>query len=196
MPVLGFLALCWWRSVEVDEVFIALAAGALGALVLYALGPPLRALVPLIPGFAPFNAALVYAALPEEALKLAALRAVAARRVPLVAATGVACGFAAAENVLALAYAADPSGTLLERLAIAWPAHLSLAALAVEVLARQGLGLRGYGLAFLVVMPLHTLFDTLFFAGWVEAGMAIIATSFLVALGVWRHRASGAAASI
>jgi hypothetical protein len=163
--------------------------------VLFALGPALHVVVPHMPGFAPLNAALIYSALPEEALKLAALRAVASRPVPLVAATGVACGFAAAENVLALAYAGDPSGALVELLVFAWPVHLALAAIAVEVLARAGTGLRGYGLAFLVVMPLHTLFDTLIFAGWVQVGMAVIATAFLIALGVWRHRAFGAAAA-
>ena len=146
--------------------------------------------MPHVPGFAPFNAALVYAAIPEEALKLAALAMLSPRRALFLAATGVACGFAAGENVLAAAYAGGSSAMLAARLLVAWPAHLSLAAVAAEVLTRTGLDIRGYLLAFLCVMPLHALFDTLFFMGWSQMGTAAVAAAFLIALAIWRYRAA------
>jgi hypothetical protein len=190
----GFLILCWWRAVETEDVFLSLGAGALGTLVFFVLGPPLRALVPHLPGFAPFNAGLFLIALPQEALKLAGLYAVSPKRVPLIQATGVACGFAAAENVLTLAYAPDPTTVLTTQLMFALPTHLALAAIAADVLARCGLGWRGYAVTFAATLALHTLVVTLFFANWLQAGMAIIATAFLIALGIWRLRLSDTAA--
>ena len=161
----------------------------LAAVLLYGVAPILRAVVPLAPDLSPVRAAFVYAAMPEEALKLAGLAVVVRRRSLLLQATGIACGFATVENVLAIAYApSSPFAILIDRVIGGIPAHLVLGAWAAGVLRRTGLSPRGFLAAFAFVAALHTLFDTLFFAGHNRAGIGAIVIAGILAALFWRYQ--------
>ena len=103
---------------------------------------------------------------------------------------GIACGFAAAENILTLWKAAYPMRAVFERMLLALPAHMAYAAIMAAVLARvvPRFGARGLVLALLAAILCHGVYDTLSFAGlrdWTWLTAALFAA--ITAWAWWRH---------
>lgn len=197
VPIIVFLSLCRGEAeVAWRDRVLALGGGIVAAALILAAAPHVRALIPLAPRQSPILTAFVYAAVPEETVKLAALLLVGRLtwdRPPqhwLPAATGIACGFAAAETVFILWAATDPWGALPGRLLVALPAHLGIAAVAAAMLARSGSVLSVGAVASVLVaaIVLHGAADAAFFARQQWLGYAVVASLAAFAGRAWWRR--------
>jgi PrsW family intramembrane metalloprotease len=172
---------------------LAASAGAVVVALVWLTGTALLRVMPMSPLQSPLAAALIYGAGLEEIFKLLALlllwRAVRLRpsRDLLPAATGIACGFAAAENVLALWWATYPVMSLFQRIAMALPMHLAFAAIVASILARHGLRAATRVIAaLLAVIALHTGYDAASFAGLQTMPLVILVVLGVFACRAWR----------
>lgn len=175
------------------QALACIVGAALTAAVLWLIGPVLLRLTPPLPFDAPWRTTLIHAALPEETLKLAALlllwRSTGARsfRNILVLATGIACGFAAFENGLAVWYARQPGIVVLERLFFSIPAHMAYAAITAGVLAAGGIRFdwRRICLAWTAATTLHWAYDAALFGGNDPMVYALLAVSIAIVVLAW-----------
>jgi RsiW-degrading membrane proteinase PrsW (M82 family) len=197
VPLLVYAGLCCLVPglVRRDRV-LALGAGILVVALVWTVAAVVLPVFPLSPRASPVLAAFTYGAGLEETSKLLALlvlwrlgRAAAARD-PLPFATGIACGFAAAENILTLWRAAHPMRALFERMLLALPAHTAYAAIMAAVLARvhPSFGARGCALALLAAILCHGLYDAVSLAGLRDLTCLIAALLAAITAWAWWHR--------
>jgi hypothetical protein len=175
---------------------LAFVSGPVVVALAWRVGTLLLRVMPIAPRQSPFLAAFFYSAGLEESLKLVALLAlwcaVRARspRDLLPIATGIACGFASAENVLALWSAAHPATAFVERMTMALLAHIAYAAVTAVILAAVAppLSARGIGAALLVAILLHGAYDAAAFADLSWATLALLAALGAFAVVTWWRR--------
>jgi hypothetical protein len=171
---------------------LAVAAGVAVVALVWLTGTAMLRVMPLSPRQSPILAALTYSAGLEETFKLLALlllwrvsRLRPARDL-LPAATGIACGFAAAENVLVLWSAADPAIMLFQRIAIALPLHLACAAIMTSIITRRGpcTAMRLLP-ALLAAIVAHAAYDAASFADLQTMPFVIAAVLFVFTCHAW-----------
>jgi hypothetical protein len=198
VPLLVYAALCRGASdfARRDRV-LAVATGAAAVVLVWAVATRLLLVLPVSPRRSPILAAFTYAAGLEETVKLLGLvilwrfmRAHSARDL-LPAATGIACGFAAAETILTFWAAHYPMLAFVERVFLALTAHMAYAAIMAGVLGRidPPFGAGGLLLALVAAIVCHGVYDALSFAGLHELAWLMAALSAAVtAAAWWRHR--------
>ena len=203
-PLLVYGGLCWaLTDFARRDRMAAVGAGVAVLALVWLTGTALLRVLPVSPRQSPILAALTYGAGLEETFKLLAFlllwRALRLRppRDLLPAATGLACGFAAAENVLALWWAAHPAMALFHRVAMALPAHMGYAAIMAGILARRGAwpATRQVVAALLATIVAHAAYDAAALAGLQTMTRLILAALVVFTCWAWwRHlrRAAGA----
>lgn len=203
VPLLVYGGLRWTLTDFAPRFGVAsIGAGAVVVALVWLTGTAMLRVMPLSPLQSPVLAALIYGAGLEETFKLLALlllwqilRLCPARDL-LPAATGIACGFAAAENILALWWAAYPAVALFGRIAMALPMHLACAAIMASILARRGpWSAARVAAALLATVVPHAAYDATSFADLQTLHLAILAVLVVFTCVAWWHhprRATGA----
>ncbi len=197
VPLLVYAGLCrLLPGFAQRERVLALGTGIVVVALVWTVGTLILLAFPLSPRRSPVLTAFTYGAGLEETAKLLALLVlwrigrVPAARDLLPVATGIACGFAAAENILTLWKAAYPMRAVFERTLLALPAHMAYAAIMVEVLARVDppFGRRGLVLALVAAILCHGVYDALSLAGLRDLTWLMAALLAAITVWAWRRR--------